>query len=290
MTAATVPYEFIWVAADGRIVELSAVNGYTILAGVQGLDSPPVELFAEARTEGDGSVLVKRRTGVRYVAVPMYVNTGGHIRDAVSFLSDVFRGPGQLRVSDDGVNYRTLRDVYYETGLQGDESRGVSMPSAWRKVVVSLQALDPWWYGNAEGQVMSFGGVSGFSASGTDFDDPLTQFNGGDATVFQVGGHDAAYPVWTLSGPFTTCVVEVSGSQQFELTNALPDGDYVTVDTRPGSYGPSLNGGAVDWSILTAASRLPVLEPGSVSVTVLVTGTDAGSAIVAEYEPRWLTP
>ena len=290
MTAATVPYEFIWVAADGRIVELSAVNGYTILAGVQGLDSPPVELFTEARTEGDGSVLVKRRTGVRYVAVPMYVNTGSHIRDAVSFLSDVFRGPGQLRVSDDGVNYRTLRDVYYETGLAGDESRGVSMPSAWRKVVVSLQALDPWWYGNAEGQVMSLGGVSGFSASGIDFDDPDVPFDGGSSTTFQVGGHEAAYPVWTLSGPFTTCIVLVNGSQQFQLAAAVADGDYVTVDTRPGSYGPSLNGGAVDWSILTAASRLPVLAPGSVSVTVSSSGTDAGSTVIAEYEPRWLTP
>ena len=137
---------------------------------------------------------------------------------------------------------------------------------------------------------MSLGGVSGFSASGIDFDDPDVPFDGGSSTTFQVGGHEAAYPVWTLSGPFTTCIVLVNGSQQFQLASAVADGDYVTVDTRPGSYGPSINGGAVDWSILTAASRLPVLEPGSVSVTVSTTGTDAGSTIVAEYEPRWLTP
>lgn len=288
--AETVSYEFIWVASDGRNIELSAVNGYTILAGVQGLDAPPVELFSEARTEGDGSVLVKRRTGVRYIALPMYVNTGTHVRAPISLLSDVFRGPGQLRVSDDGVNYRTLRDVFYETGLQGDESRGVSMPHAWRKFVVSLQSLDPWWYASAEGQIMTIGATSAFSASGITFDDPLTQFNGGNAAVFQVAGHADAYPVWTISGPFTTCIVEVSGSQQFTLAAALADGDTLTVDTRPGSRGPSLNGGAIDWALLTAASRLPTFTPGTVSVTVSSSGTDAGSSLIAEYEPRWLTP
>lgn len=287
---ASVTYEFIWVAADGRITELSAAAGYTILAGVQGLDAPPVELYSEARTEGDGSVLVKRRTGVRYVALPMYVNTGAHIRTPISLLADVFRGPGQLRVSDDGVNYRTLRDVYYETGLQGDESRGVSMPHLWRKFVVSLQSLDPWWYASEETQSMTIGAGTEFSASGVTFDDASTPFDGGASTTFQVGGHADAYPVWTMSGPFTTCTVTVGTDQQFELAAALADAEYVTVDTRPGSRGPSLNGGAVDWSLLTAASRLPTFTPGTVSVTVSTSGTDGGSTVVAVWEPRWLTP
>lgn len=289
--AETVTYEFVWVAADGRTIALTPTDGFTILAGVQGLDAPPVELFSESRTEGDGSVLVKRRTGVRYVALPLYVNTGQHVRTPISLLSDVFRGPGQLRVSDDGSNYRTLRDVYYETGLQGDESRGVSMPSAWRKFVVSLQALDPWWYASAEGQVMTLGDTSAFSASGIDFDDPDVPFDGGQSTTFQVGGHADAYPVWTLSGPFDAgCVVLVAGSQQFETADAIPDAQYLTVDTRPASRGPSLNGGAVDWSLLTAASRLPTFTPGTVSVAISSSGTDGGSTVVAEWEPRWLTP
>jgi hypothetical protein len=286
----TVPYDFIWVNSAGSPLELTAANGYTILAGVYGLDAPPVELFTEARTEGDGSVLVKRRTGVRSVALPMYVNTGGSIRTAVSLLADVFRGPGQLRVSDNGSTFRTLRDVYYETGLEGDEGKAVSMPHAWRKAVISLQALDPWWYANAVGRTMTLGATTAFDASGVDFDDPDVPFDGGSTTTFQVDGHADAYPVWTIAGPFTTCVVVIAGSESFELAAALADGDTITVDTRPGTRGPSLNGAAVDWSLLTAASRLGTFPIGTTSVSVSSSGTDGGSSVSVTYEPRWLTP
>lgn len=287
---ASVTYEFIWVAEDGRIVELSAANGYTILAGVLGLDAPPVQLSTDPRTEGDGSVLVKRRTGIRYLSIPMYVNTGSEIRAAMSYLSDVFRGPGQLRVSDDGINYRTLRQVFYDFGMDGNESRNVSMPHAWRKFVVSLQALDPWWYATAETETMNLGAGAEFSASAVDFDDAATPFDGGESTTFQVGGHADAYPVWTLDGPLDTCTVLVAGGQSFTLATALADANTITVDTRPATRGPSLNGGRVDWSLLTASSRLPTFAPGTVSVAVAVTGTDAGSGVSVEYEPRWLTP
>lgn len=284
-----VTYEFLWIASDGRIIELTPTEGFTVLAGVTGLDAPPVELFTEARTEGDGSLLVKRRTGIRYVSIPLYVNTGSSSRTAVSLLADVFRGPGTLRVSDNGTTYRNLRNVYYETGLEGDESRDMSRPHAWRKAVVSLQALDPWWYGAAVGQNMTLGDVSGFSASGIDFDDADMPFDGGNTTTIDVEGHADAYPIWTLSGPFTTCTV-TAGGVTFELAAALADASTVTIDTRPGSRGPSLDGGAVDWSLLTAASRLPTFTPGTVSIDVTAAGTDAGSTVTAEYEPRWLTP
>jgi len=286
----TVDYEFVWIAEDGRITELSPANGYTILAGVMGLDAPPVQLSTDARTEGDGSVLVKRRTGVRYVSLPMYVNTGSHIRLAMSLLSDVFRGPGQLRVSDDGTNYRTLRSVFYDFGMEGDESKGVSMPHAWRKFVVSLQALDPWWYATAQTQTLNLGAGSEFSASGIDFDEASEPFDGGESTTFQVGGHADAYPIWTLEGPLDTCTVVVAGEQTFQIAAALADAETITIDTRPATRGPSLNGGAINWSLLTAASRLPTFPAGSVSVAVAVTGSDAGSAVSVEYEPRWLTP
>lgn len=281
--------DFVWVAADGRTVELNQANGYKVLAGASGLDAPPVELFPEARTTGDGSVLVKRRTGVRSLALPIFVNTGGSPRTAVSLLADVFRGPGTLRVSTDGSTFRDLRGVYYETGLEGDEARGLSLPGVWRKVVVSLQAFDPWWYGDSVGQSMTLGGTTPFDDA-VGFDDPVTLFNGGDSTVFTVDGHADAFPVWTITGPFTTLTVEVAGSSQFELAAPLAGGSTITVDSRPQSRGPSLDGGGVDWSLLTAGSRLPVMPTGSTSVSVLTTGTTGDSVVSADFEPRWLTP
>lgn len=281
---------FTWIAADGRTTELTPANGYKILAGVTGLDAPPVELYTDARTEGDGSLLVKRRTGIRYVALPIFVDPGSTPRPAVSLLADVFRGPGTLRVSVDGSTFRNLRDVYYETGLEGNEARDQSLPGYWRKVVVSLQALDPWWYANVVAQTVVFGGVVTFNSAAVPFDDPNTPFDGGNATTFTVAGHADAYPVWTLTGPFTTLTLNVNNAGTFQLAGALAAGSVITVNTRPGVRGPSLNGAAVDWALLTAASRLPTFPPGTTSVVASSTGTTGASSILVEYEPRWLTP
>jgi len=258
--------------------------------GVAGLDAPPVELNRSARTSGDGSVLVKRRSGDRYVTLPMYINTGSAVRSAISHLADVFRGPGQFRVSENETDYRTLRDVYYDTGLAGEESSDLGMLGVWRKVVVSLVALDPWWYGNAVEREMTFGGTTAFDVAAT-FNNGTVPFDGGNSTTFQVVGHADAYPVWTIEGPFTslTVVKEGAGAGSFQLAAALADGDTLTVDTRPGSRGPSMNGGGVNWSLLTAASSLPTFVPGTVSVSVGSAGSDAGSSVTATYEPRWLT-
>ncbi len=281
---------FTWIAADGRTTELTPANGYKVLAGVMGLDAPPVELNTEARTEGDGSLLVKRRTGIRHVLLSIFVDTGSSPRTAVAMLADVFRGPGTLRVSSDGSTFRNLRDAYYETGLEGDEGRGNSLPAYWRKVVVALQALDPWWYADAVTQAIAFGGVVAFDSAAVTFDSPTTPFDGGNATTFMVAGHADAYPVWTLTGPFTSLVVNVNTSGTFQLASALTAGNVITVDTRPGSRGPSLNGGAVDWALLTAASTLPTLPTGTVSVVASTAGTTGASLINVQYEPRWLTP
>jgi len=282
-------FHAIWVALDGSTIELSEENGYTILYGLSGLDAPPVELNTAPRTAGDGSLLVKRRTNDRFIVLPLRVRTETQVRSTIAMLADKFRGPGQFRFSENGSTFRTLRDVYYETGLEGDESSDASYPGVWRKVVVSLRALDPWWYGAAEARTMSLGAETAFDAV-LGFDDPVTPFDGGTTTTFQVGGHADSYPVWTFAGPFTALTVVVAGSESMELASALADGSTITVDTRPGSRGPSLNGGAVDWSILTAASRLPTFAPGSTSVAVGAAGDDAGSSVSVTYEPRWLTP
>ncbi len=97
-------------------------------------------------------------------------------------------------------------------------------------------------------------------------------------------------PLTTITGPFTTLQVGVAGGETFEITSALSEFDTLTVDAYPGRRGPSLNGGPVDWSLLTPASRLWELPKGATVLNAFATGGTGSSAITVAYRPRWLTP
>ena len=291
--SARIDYQIGWRTDDGAVTMLTRENGYQVEAGAFGLDAPPVDLIREPRTDGDGSILVKRRTTERAVLLPIFVRADGrHVRHLLAHLADVFRGPGTLTVSD-GFGTRELRQVYYEAGLEGDEARDRAHLNEWRKVVVSLIAMDPWWYDTEADQTLTPGiGNTAFDEATVDFDDPLTPFDGGTATVYQIPGRAEAFPVWTITGAATTFGVSVIGESSFTIAAALATSATLVVDTRPGAtYGPRLGtSGAIDWSLLTAGSRLPRLPNGSTTVVAGVTGDDGNTDLSVAFEPRWLTP
>lgn len=276
-----------WIAANGTSTILDATTGFRLLTGSVGLDVPPTELNTAAYLSSDGSVLVKRRRGHRRVALPLYINTGGFVSSAVGQAAALFQGPGTLRYS--GVNTRDLLNVVYESGMEGDWADDVAINETWRKLVVGLVALDPWWYGASTSTQPAFGASITFDDSGTTFDD-VVLFDGSDATPVTVLGDAGASPITTINGPFTTLAVGIAGGQTFTLAAALADGDTIIVDTTPGNRGPRLNAGPIDWSLLTPDSRLWELPLGGTVIQVTATGDDANSLVDVAWRERWLTP
>lgn len=270
-------YRLTWIDADGVALPLTPDRGFQVERGLYGLDAPPVMLNTEPVTTDDGSLLVHRRTEQRSVLVPLFVNLPTvHPRQLVGHLARVFRGPGRLQVSD-GYHIRELRNVYYEAGLEGDEGRNVAAPGAWRKVVVSLLALDPWWYDIEGPQSQDLETAIGIPAF----------------TSVTVEGDADALPVWTFTGPWTTCAVgfTVGSGGTIELATGLGPGMVMYVDTRPGElYGPRLDGFDVDWTLLTADSRLPKFPTGQFTLITSGTGNDSSSSVAVEWGERWLTP
>lgn len=281
--------KLVWIDTDNVSTDLVASSGYEHLVGMIGMDAPPVENNMSPYLSSDGSTLVKARRPERRVGIPLLVNTSGtNVRDLIANLADILRGPGTLRFEQD-ERTRDLTNVIYEMGMEGDENPTLALADQWRKVVVGLIALDPWWYGESKSVTLSYGADIDFDDSGTDFDESIG-FNGSTATPVSVSGHTAVSPVTTIEGPFTTCQVGLAGGQTFALADALADGDTITVDSRPASRGPSLNGGPIDWSLLTPASRLWELPTGSSTLNTAVTGDGGASNIEVEYRERWLTP
>lgn len=272
-----------WRDVDGNATVISDGSaGITLRANPAGLEAPVPSNTIDPFVAFDGGVLVNRRRPVRSIALGLYLEHASRVETVVAQLAAMLQGPGELEWSDD-INTRTLRQVIYEGGLDG--SGDVTLLE--RSMVVSLLALDPWWYGPAMSSALSTSAATAFDAA-VSFDAAIP-FDGEASVGVIIAGDADAYPLITVTGPATTLTVG-SGGLLWSISAPLIAGDVLVVDHRPGSRGPSKNGGLVDWSLLTAASRLFTLTPGTTSVISGATGTTGATSITMQYEPRYLTP
>lgn len=261
---------------------LDGSTGVTMLDDPVGLESASPTNRIDRYMAFDGGVLVDRRHPVRSIALPLFVEHATRIETAVAALATMLQGPGQLVYADD-VNVRTLRKVIYETGIDGS---GITTMTQ-RSLVVSLIALDPWFYGPAQSQSLAVATATAFDAAVTF--SAVLPFDGGGTVGVVITGDAEVYPVITVTGPATTLTVGAGGIT-WATAVALLAGDTLVVDHRPGTRGPAKNGGVIDWSLLSEASRLWTLPVGTQSVISGATGSSGATSIVVAWEPRWLTP
>lgn len=274
--------------ATGTIVELNdEPSGCKVLKGAAGLDAPPVSNNISQYLSSDGGVLVKSRRQVRPIILPLMLTHATRVQSKVATIASALVGPSTITFSD-GTVTRSLRNVIYEAGLEGVRSNEMSGGETWRKFAVSLLALDPWWYGASTSVSLTFAAAVGFDAA-ISFDAAIG-FDGSDANPVTVAGDATAFPITTITGPFTTLLVGIAGGQTFQLSAALAAGSTIVVDTSPGNRGPRLNGGAIDWSLLTAASRLWELPVGASVLNAAATGNTGASLVEVAWRERWLTP
>lgn len=276
-----------WTDADGVNHDLYDPTAWIVVEGALGLEAPPMTNTVAPFVGLDGAALIKRRRPVRPIVLPILVRHPTRALTQIAAVAKALQGPGELTLAD-GTNTRTLLDVYYEYGLEGSRVRSAGSAGTWRRFVVSMVALNPWWHDAATVAAISTGAVA-FDDASTDFDAAI-DIDGRAETTLTVNGDTTALPTWTIDGPYSSLIVANQGGQSFQLASALADGSRLVIDTRPGNRGPRLNGGAIDWSLLTADSRLWELPAGSPVVACGAAGDDAGSAVSVSYRQRWLTP
>jgi hypothetical protein len=283
-------FTLTWTDAVGNSLVLTDPDtGIEMMLGSLGFDVPPINNTIGGYVSLDGGTLVKRRRDVRALTFGLYLRNETRLRTTVSQIASTLQGPGALTF-DDGTNIRTLLNVIYDGGMEGEWSAEMGLQRfGWRKLVVSMLALNPWWQDDEQEESISTAQADDFDDAAVDFDDS-NAFDGSDTTTFTVEGDTTALPVWTIDGPYTALLVGVEDGQAFVLASALADGDQIVIDTRPGNRGPRLNGGDIDWSLLTPASRLWELPVGNPTIIAGATGTDGGSAVTVAFRQRWLTP
>lgn len=173
-------------------------------------------------------------------------------------------------VSDMAGTVRTLtaRMVSEDTPLDVD-------PSGRRRTVLTygLVADDPWWYGDpivetfeATAEPVSFYGPTGLGP-------PFhlgSSSTPGRASVSNRGDVDE-WPVWTFYGPTPRFSARVGG-QLIAGEFAIPDSDYVTVDTRPFRKSALLSDGTNVTRALASRQFARVPAGENVPVEVLTYG------------------
>lgn len=271
-----------WTDAAGVATVLDGSAGIIARHAPIGLEAPSPVNTIDDYVAFDGGVLANRRRPARPIALGLFLEHATRVETVTAQLASMLQGPGTLQWADD-VQSRVLRKVIYEAGLDG--SGDVTLTQ--RSVVVSLLALDPWWYGPANSQALSTSGVTAFDAA-IGFDS-LIPFDGGTGIGVTVVGDAEAYPVITVVGPVTTLTVICNGLS-WSIASGLSTSQVLIVDHRPGSRGPTVNGAPVDWSWLTEASRLWTLPSGVTSVITAMTGNTGATSVTMTWEPRWLTP
>ena len=273
-----------WIDAAGGETNISDGSaGITLLDNPVGLEVPTPTNNIDEYAAFDGGVIINRRRPVRQIALAVYIEHATRVETMIEQVASMFQGPGQLRWTD-GLQSRTLKQVIYEGGLDGS---GIFTLRE-RVPVISLLALDPWWYGAQQSTVIPFAAPTSFDAA-LAFSS-LFPFDGGGSVAVPIDGDGDVWPTFTVTGPETTLTIG-SGGITWQLAAPLAAGHTIVVDHRPGSRGPSLDGAPIDWSLLTEASRLFALAAGTgTSVIIGASGTTGASTVTMTWEPRHLTP
>ena len=287
------PKRFTWTSAGGDVLDLSDGEGYTCMPGREGFGVVEREVAYDALPDGGGA-LRSIRDKVRVIALPLRVQgaTQEEYTARLRRLQAAMRHPRRSGIEVPGLLTVALPDgsrrsisAYYNGGLSTTEDilddfllRMSTFPN------FELLALDPYWAG---GQ-MSGGWES--SGGGAFFGTMPRQLAAsqvlGDVVVDLPGDADS-YPIWTITGPGTPTITNVTTGRSFEFSTAVSSGRTVTVDTRPDRLTVVDDLGADLYGSVASFPDFWPLEPGPNELTVELAGSTSASSVSFTADVRW---
>jgi hypothetical protein len=110
----------------------------------------------------------------------------------------------------------------------------------------------------------------------------------GDTTITNSGDADA-WPAWTISGPGTPTLANLTTGRSFAFATALTTGQQRIVTTQPGLQS-AIDGSGTDWwaDLVKSSPRdLWQLVPGVNELSLVLAGAGTGSQIKLSYARRW---
>jgi len=270
-------------------IYLNAVNGWHVLPGVEGLDSPPVSLLTDDPATWDGSLFRDARYLAREVFVPLHLDAvdGDTMRTKIKSLAALTapkRGAVTLTVEHpDGT--RRFIDGYLSTTLGTSLQRAEAF--TWRRLGVALRCPDPFFYSTSSTSTFTVSATTQQFLSNTFL--PVLLSNSQVAGTISItnDGDADAYPVWTIEGPASGIEVTV-GTHTWTVPDGISADETLVVDTRRGQQSVKVNGDLA-WGRLGPGADLYAFEPGTSTVDLDITGATSATTVSVTWTKRWLT-
>lgn len=293
------PPQITYIDPDGSTWALSDPDSGMIITSVSGIGSPPAALSG-VPIPGGGSITNTYAPTKRQIVIGLQAyddDSQAGLLDLIDRLAWALwtaragvPAPGTLQVARPGGTVRAI-DVLTTSGPeQADTASTQDGYQYSTNFAITFQsALDPLFQDtDPTGPIVFAAAPSG----GVPPMPPVLLVPAstlGTTTVVNAGGGDA-YPVWTIHGPGTATLTNVTTGRTFGLATALSSGEVVTVDTRPTLQSAVDGTGADRWGDLvkTSPRDLWTLVPGPNLLNVALTGAGSGSAVELLYHQRWL--
>jgi hypothetical protein len=299
----TTPLVIEYIDPDGgewNLSDYSASQGYAC-AGIAGIEGVPVQMQTTPLLDGTaytnfyipqpGSIVVailiaRSRIGdAEFIADDenAYYSMLDKITHAFYNRRNMAPAFGTLSIQRPDGTTRQIQ-VYTTSGINTPE---VGIHNT--LYTFTLQTPDPFWY-NVDVNQLLFA-IS--NATGILPLLPIRFASGsviGSVNILNTGG-ESTYPVWTLTGPGTPTLSNLTTGRSFALSSPVSAGHVVQIVTQPGRQSVVDTTTATNiWDslVLSSPRDLWPLVPGNNSVNILMAGSTLATTIGLSWRNRWL--
>jgi hypothetical protein len=295
MPAPPTPLQIDYIDPDGNdwnLSDFSMAKGY-ICAGITGIEGLSVSMQTVPLLDGTAvpNIYIPQ-PGTITVAILVERPVGGTENDYYTLLDRIVRAfinrrneipvPSSLIVQRPNGNSRQIQ-VYQTSGLNTPE---VGIHNS--LYTFTLQTPDPYWSDlTPQSLTFSVSSVSGIL--------PLLPVQLassaviGNATIPN-NGTAIAYPTWTITGPGTPTMQNLTTGRKWSLNTSIPGGQVVQVTTKPGSQAVvNVTTGVSIWDqlVLSSLRDLWGFVGGNNNINIAMPGSTIATSVSLSWTSRW---
>jgi hypothetical protein len=297
MSTPPTPLQIDYIDPDGfdwDLSDLSMSKGY-VCSVINGIEGMPVAMTTIPLL--DGTAIPNTylpQPGTINLAILIGRPSSDNENDYYTLLDRINRAftnrrndapaPGYIQIQRPDGTVRQIV-VYTTSGLNTPDTVGVTNYTVY---VFTLQTPDPFWQ-DLTPQSLTFGMPNAAGIL------PLLPvgFSGqviGNNTIVN-NGLASAWPLWTITGPGTPTIKNITTGRQWSLNTPIPTGNVIQVATKPGTQmavNTTTSANIWDQLVLSSLRDLWPLVPGTNQINVTMAGSSANSAIGLTWTNRWL--
>lgn len=289
------PLNITYVDPDGinwNLSDITFSDGY-VCAAIAGIEGVPTMLQTIPLLDGTaipniylpqpGSIALAVLVGWPDGSInedDYYTNLDNFVRSFTNRRNEL-PAPGYIQVQRPDGTTRQVQ-VFCTAGLNTPE---VGLHNTLYSL--TLQSPDPYWYDSVQQLVV----YANNPAVGILPLLPIA-FSGQllGNSILTNGGSALAYPVWTITGPGTPTIKNLTTGRQFSLNAPIPAGNMVQINTKPGNqYATNLTTSANIWDslVLSTLRDLWPLVGGQNQISMTMAGSSTSTSIQVGWTNRW---